>query len=391
MKVNLEMQWLCVPRNTLRGIPYYMINIVKALTKRRLNSYSLSFFDHRSQRNNRKYLYDYIGEETLRNVHLCECNSTSYAMFMPNCEEGWRKVNSSYNDLTGANADVFHFPSFCPLPLSLCGKMVVTIHDMLPLFPNAQQLLGYMSVDYRSGIKVLEKDKSSIIITDSRSTKDDLLNLTNIISEQVFVVPLAHDESIHFPEVDYEQLHSMGVHGPYLCYLGTLDYRKGISDILEAFTAVKSRFPELLLVLAGAFQAIEYEKIIAEHKYSNDILCPGFVSDEQKRVLLSSATVFLFPSEYEGFGLPVLEAMACGSPVITTDVSSLPEVGGDAVVYVSPNNPEQLAYEIDRLLDSEKLRNEYIQKGFEQSSKFSWDKTAQMTEDVYKIAYEQRL
>jgi len=103
--------------------------------------------------------------------------------------------------------------------------------------------------------------------------------------------------------------------------------------------------------------------------------------------LLSDAAAFLFPSEYEGFGLPVLEAMACGSPVITTNVSSLPEVGGDAAIYVSPKNPEQLAVEIVRLLNSESLRNEYIQKGFEQVKKFSWKKTAQMTEEVYEIAY----
>lgn len=392
MKVNIETQFICVPQNAFRGIPYYITNLIDALVKRKRNDYSVSFFDQYSERNNRKYLYDYIGEESLRNLKLFECNSVSYAEFASDSSEGWRKVNRTYNDVTGADADVFHFPHFLTLPFAFDGKMVVTIHDMLPLLPNAAQMLGDAHVsrqchNYRLSIELLERNPQYLVIADSLSTKNDILNLTQISSDQVFVVPLAHDSVVHFPEKNKSLLQSLGIDAPYLCYLGQLDYRKGIYDMLEAFALVKPRFPDLKLVFAGRMPIKEHKEKIESHKYKEDIICLGFVNDEQKRALLSDAAAFLFPSEYEGFGLPVLEAMACGSPVITTNVSSLPEVGGDAAIYVSPKNPEQLAVEIVRLLNSENLRNEYIQKGFEQVKKFSWKKTAQMTEEVYEIAY----
>ena len=138
-------------------------------------------------------------------------------------------------------------------------------------------------------------------------------------------------------------------------------------------------------------QKSEYETIlekIKNHTYTKDIILTGYVSEAQKRVLLSAAELFLFPSEYEGFGFPVLEAMACGTPVITTDATSLPEVGGDAAQYISVGDNEQLADTVMKLLGDRQKMAELRQKGFERCDLFSWEKTALENEKIYKMAME---
>ena len=114
----------------------------------------------------------------------------------------------------------------------------------------------------------------------------------------------------------------------------------------------------------------------------------GYVSEQQKRVLLSCAEIFVFPSEYEGYGLPILEAMSCGTPVITCDVSSIPEVGGNAVLYVSPHNYEALAERIIYALENCNIRHEMREKGLIRCQQFTWDKTAKDTESIYRLILE---
>jgi glycosyltransferase involved in cell wall biosynthesis len=221
------------------------------------------------------------------------------------------------------------------------------------------------------------------IIAVSQATKNDVIKLSKL--QNIYVVPEGFDESVHYHEEDPEVLTALGIYKTYILYCGALDMRKNIIRILDAFDNIAKEFPEINLVLAGKADANATPMLqkLENHKYKERIITPGFVSDEQKRALMSGATVFLFPSLYEGFGLPVLEAMACGCPVITAGNTSLPEVGGDAVIYIDANNTEQLAYEIERIITSESLRDELRQKGFKQSKMFSWDKAARMTEEVY--------
>ena len=128
--------------------------------------------------------------------------------------------------------------------------------------------------------------------------------------------------------------------------------------------------------------------LIEKSQYRSDIILTGYVSEEQKRCLLSTAEIFLFPSEYEGFGIPILEAMACGTPVITGNTSSMPEVGGEAALYVTPHEPDDLIKSIKDLLDDKEKRESLKNSGLNWCKNFTWDKTASMTEEVYRIAYE---
>ena len=394
MRVNIETQWICEPPESIRGVPIYIIKLINSLVLRNNNKYSISFFDPHSEQNNLKYMYDYIGGEALGSLEVFECNSTSYKMITDANIAGRPSLYDAvpYSAYTGARADVFHFPCPLTIPFNVDGRVVVTVHDMLPLLSRFSRYWSKaVCASTDASVRYMEKQKDIILIAVSESTKNDIVEYSSISPERVHVVPQGYDKSTHFPERNLGMLSEMGIHAPYLLYLGALDFRKGVVEAIDAFEIAKPKFRDLKLILAGKLTSDikPIHEMLASCRYRSDVILPGYVNDEQKRALLSSASIFLFPSEYEGFGFPVLEAMACGSPVITTNVSSLPEVGGDAVVYVAPRDSEQLAFEIERLLNSDSLRKEYIQKGFDQSAKFSWERTAAMTEDVYDIAYEQ--
>jgi len=392
MRVNIETQYACVKNENLRGINLYTVNLVKSLSQRNRNEYSITFFDQNKERGNLNYILNYIGLEALQNIQIYECNKISYRTL--HLDEDIIYRTESYNSITGIDSDIFHFPHYKPIPYKLNGKLVVTIHDLTPILPKAkywftEKFLKDSSRHLEESLRYLEKHPEHLIITDSIASKNDILSYSGIPEERIFVIPLAHD----CVEVDSAEsqfiIKSMKIDGPYLLYLGELDFRKGVVDILDAFKIVKQNFPEIKLVLAGLLRPSTttiHEKL-HNCQYIDDVYLPGYVTNEQKQALLSEAAIFLFPSEYEGFGLPVLEAMACGTPVITSNISSLPEVGGDAVIYVTPKHAEMLAFEIENLLSSDSLRNNLIKKGLNQASTFSWDKTAKLTEDVYKIAY----
>lgn len=392
MKINIEVQHLC--SNVLGGVPYYTINLIEALVNRNLNDYSVSFFDGNKELNNRAYIERYLQNALLKDLNIVECNDLSYKTIV---EESIKGLSASYVDKTYSeyfktDFDICHLPVSLGIAENITQKTIVTVHDILPVMPEFKRAWNERTqIILEKSLQYITKHKDINVIADSLSTKNDLIECFDISSERIHVIPLGYDVNQYYPDKNKSIINSFEITSPYLLYLGRLDSRKGIVDILDAFEVLREKRNDLTLVLAGAFDssATVIKERLNSYKYIEDVILPGFVTQEQKRVLMTSAELFLFPSEYEGFGLPVLEAMACGTPVITTNVSSLPEVGGDAAVYVTPKNPEELADAIEKLLGSEGLRKSYIEKGFAQCKKFSWDKTAELTEDVYKIAYNQ--
>ena len=389
MNIDIEVQYLCLKQEFVRGIPYYIKNLIDNLVVYGNNNYSISLFDYGKERNNIEYIYKYLKNNTIDKVKIHECNDLSYKKFFEGYIADTSKAydSKSYEEYVNGSFDVVHFPSVLSLPQNVKTKTVVTVHDVIPCLPSFEanwnadiQEVFLKSVDY-------VRDRRDItVIADSASTKRDLMTVSGIEGSRIYVVPLAIDNNNVYFQEDEATLERMHISGEYILYLGALDPRKGIIDIIKSFTAVKNTYPDIKLVLAGGMEPNYKDRIIDtlnSSAYIDDIILPGYVTDEQKRILLSSAEIFLFPSEYEGFGLPVLEAMTCGTPVITTNVSSLPEVGGDAAVYVSPNNVDELSEAIIRLLDDAVLRDELKQKSIIQSQLFSWEKTVKLTEDVY--------
>lgn len=288
----------------------------------------------------------------------------------------------------GADGDITHFFNFL-LPPGVRGKSVLTVHDMAYLVcPETVRFKTKMMLRLTLKKSCQRADK---IVTISHFTKRELLRLMRIPEEKVVVVHLGVDPRKFFPrppEGEVETVrHKYGIQRDYLLYVGTLEPRKNIERLIEAYSLAKGRLREMpLLVLAGRkgwlYDAI-FERVTAL-QLQNDVLFPGYVEDHEVPALLSGALAFLFPSLYEGFGLPPLEAMACGTPVLTSNTSSLPEVAGDAALLVDPNSVEEIAEGIKRLVTDVDLRQMLSRQGLERSKAFTWERAAKRHMEIYE-------
>jgi glycosyltransferase involved in cell wall biosynthesis len=282
-------------------------------------------------------------------------------------------------------ADVTHYTKFHPFFISLpflkpSKKVILTIHDLIPLiYPR----------HYPSGVKgklkfLINKyliwKNVDAIITISETSKKDICRFLGVDPKIVHVIYLAPKDIFRkIPSPKYE-----GIPKRFALYTGDINYNKNIPNLIKACEIAK-----IPLVIAGK-QAKEIESMDLTHPETShlmgvsfkNVIRLGFVSDEELNNLYNLAAVYIQASLYEGFGLPILEAMSYGCPVITSTVSSLPEAGGDAALYVDPMNSEDIASKITRVLDDEKLRKELIEKGYKQIKKFSWEKTAKETLSV---------
>ncbi len=228
------------------------------------------------------------------------------------------------------------------------------------------------------------------ILTISESSKRDIIEYLQISPERIFVTPLASRYHVNYltdeligridKNIDYD------FSQPYLLFVSTIEPRKNITAIISAFNLLKSRYKILHhLVLIGQ-KGWKYEPIFEEigrSSWKEEIHHLDYLSDELVALFYARADVFVYPSHYEGFGLPVLEAMTLGAPVVTSSTSSIPEVAGDAALLINPNNFEDLAEAILRLIGDSQLRTQLIKKGKDQASLFSWERTARETLQVY--------
>lgn len=226
------------------------------------------------------------------------------------------------------------------------------------------------------------------IITISMCSQQDLNRYLGIDTRQVAVTYLAADR--HFMPIAAGPardaiLKRYAVRRPYLLYLGGINARKNIARLLAAYAELRARRPELTLVIAGKRQwaTAEVDQAMARLALEPHVHFTGYVPDADLPALYSAAEVFVFPSLYEGFGLPPLEAMACGTPVVTSNRSSLPEVVGDAALLVDPYDVPALAAAIERVLDDAPLRAELQRRGFARAARFTWEQVARETLAVY--------
>jgi glycosyltransferase involved in cell wall biosynthesis len=307
----------------------------------------------------------------------------------------WTHVRLSLEMLT-APPDVLFVPAHV-LPLVHPRRSVVTVHDLgYRHEPQAHRLLDrlYLELSTRYNARAATR-----VIADSAATKRDLVQLYGTDPDRITVIPLGVDELFQ-PVTDAARLAAVrakyGIPGDYLLYVGTLQPRKNLVRLVEAWARViadcRLQIADLgrrTLVIAGK-KGWLYEEIFATVRrlgLEGRVLFPGYVPEEDLPALLSGATAFVLPSLYEGFGLPVLEAMACGTPVIAANVSSLPEVVGDAGLLVDPLDSDALAAALQRLLtDADpstplraSLRAELRQRGLARAKLFSWPRCARET------------
>lgn len=236
---------------------------------------------------------------------------------------------------------------------------------------------------------------SKAIIAISNSTKDDIVRHYPSAKGKIYVTPLAYDANRFNERISEKDVRHIknkySIVSDYVVYVGTLKPSKNIEGLIEAFGNL-SDFPDIKLVIAGK-KGWMYESIFAKTRelgLTDKVIFTDFVPEADKPALIAGAKVFVLPSFWEGFGLDVLNAMACGVPVVVSDVGSLPEVAGEAGVYVDPKNPESIAEGIKKVLTATKSQyNSMRQKGIEQAGKFSWEKTAAQTLEILKNVYRQ--
>ncbi len=282
--------------------------------------------------------------------------------------------------------DVFHAPDFVLPPLRR-ARSVLTVHDLA--FLLSPECADAKLRDYLMAAVPRSVRSASFVVADSENTRNDVICLLGAAPERTAVVPGGVEPRFHPANatVIADLRHRLGLAAPFILSVGMMEPRKNWQGLIQAYSLARARhhLPHLL-VLAGP-RGWLWESILEERERSpfrNDVLFMGFVADEDLPALYSAADVFAFPSFYEGFGLPPLEAMACGTPVVVSNTASLPEVVGDAGLQVPPQDVDALAEALAQLVLDEPLRARLRQAALERAATFTWARAAERVLEVYK-------
>lgn len=344
------------------------------------NRYTYSFFSRKDDHIKLERIAPFAGKNIdTRLVHFSGYIYRAASTFLP----------VPYSTFFGTSDDLTHFFNYI-VPPGVKGKTVVTVHDMVyKAFPETvrartKYMLG-------SGLKQ-SMNRADMIVTDSQFSKDEIIKYFPQHSDKIRVVQCGVDlekfrpctEPGRIPEVKK----SLGIEGDYFLYLGTIEPRKNLERLIKAYHICTQRIGSDLpkLVLAGG-KGWLYDSIFAkvtELGLTDRVIFTKYVPSEDMNPLMCGAVAFVFPSIYEGFGMPPLEAMACGVPVLASDAASLPEVTGDCAVICNAYSEESIAEGLLRLYDDTALRADLSRRGLERASQFTWDASAKQLYNVYK-------
>jgi len=309
------------------------------------------------------------------------------------------EANDALLDVEDLSKKQILHSTFCPLPEYTATDPRVravtrflTVYDLIPILYPQYFECGPDHILYGVMNSIRPDDW---VLAISEATKNDLCNHVKISPERVFVTPLAASEQF-YPCTDASRLAAVRAKykipdAPYILSLCTLEPRKNLDHLIRSFRTLvlQEKIRDLNLVLVGTL-GWHYDKILEEasgmEALKDRIIMTGYVDDEDQAALYSGARAFCYPSRYEGFGLPPLEAMQCGTPAITSNSSSLPEVVGDAGIMLDPDDGDGLCAALLRLYRDASYREELGAKGLERSRQFSWDRCTRQTIDAYKIA-----
>lgn len=367
---------------TLRsgGIGRYAVNLINHIAK--LHSYSgneFFIFFHNSF--DRDLLNEYSYIKYIKKYTHIKSNVLRKGIFLP-------------FSIRSLKLNLFHGLDHVGIPFLYKNKRckyVVTIHDLITKLYPEKFTVKHRFIQNTLLPYILKK--ADRIIAVSQCTKNEMIGFYPDSEEKVRVI-YEGVESKFSPKSKQEAnetLKKYHIDFPYFLFLGTLEPRKNIIRVLDAFIRLKKeRDIDEKLVITGrkgwlygeTLKKIEYSSL------SDNIVLSGFVDDDDLPSLYSGAKIFLYPSLFEGFGLPVLEAMACGVPVITSNCSSLPEIAGNAAMFVNPKNVVEIVNAMEILISNNNLREELSAKGLERAKIFSWDKTAKETIKLYEEIIE---
>lgn len=282
------------------------------------------------------------------------------------------------------DAELFHATEHLLMPLRRIPT-VFTVHDLIyRLFPSYHKRLNYWYLNVAMPLFVKRADA---LIAISESSKRDLMRIYGVPGDRITVVYEAASPGFYpaTAEAVAEAKSRYGLPQRYLLALGTIEPRKNLMRLVDALRLLRQKDPELCLVIVGSTGWL-YQDFFQHLEKLDDpraVLLSGYVPDSDLPAVITGAAAYVLASLYEGFGLPILEAMACGTPVVCSNTSSMPELAGDAACYFDPHDTSGMTAAIANVLDNRQLREEMRQRGFKQAGLFSWQRTAEETLAVY--------
>ena len=317
-------------------------------------------------------------------------NTKVYNLYHDKSNNFWESINNNLYSLTGKE-DLFHtHQNGIGLPMSKTCKNVITLHDLIPLKMPETVSESYMKIFNSEMPKII--DKCDGIITVSNYSKKDIIECFNFPEDKIFVTYLATDKTYH--PIDKALCKELmkriyNLTGKFILYIGGFSPRKNILNLINAFSKLNDPHNEYKLIIAGTkgISYSIYKNRVDELNLSETVLFPGYIEIDHLPYLYNASELFVYPSFYEGFGLPPIEAMSCGVPVIASNVTSIPEIVGDAALFVNPHDIDDIFEKIETALYDDSIRNLLIDKGFNRVKSLSWDFTAQETLKSYEKIY----
>jgi len=342
------------------------------------------FFELMSYLNNNNFNFElplaYSDNDYLKEKNFYSNSPLLSCEYLPFKKKIRRKVNDLKikNVLRKQNFDLFHPTFYNPDFLKDLGNkpFIITVYDMI------NELFAYQFADDKiPEYKKLLVEKASKIIAISKSTKKDLIKLYGINEDKIEIIYLASS----FKDRDFKIGNDIHLPEKYILFVGNRGYYKNFEFFIKSISQLLVLDNKLKVICAGGPGFSEYEQaLLSSLNIKENIIHYSINNDMTLIQLYKNALAFVFPSLYEGFGIPVLEAFSCGCPVILSNTSSLPEIANDAAIYFDPKDEISIKDNIEKVIYNEELRKNLIKEGFIQLSKFSWDKTAEQTKKLYE-------
>ncbi len=375
--VGIDCQKILDSHGQGAGIEHYIFHLASSLFQEHKDNYELKFFFHP---NSDKKLLDKFSQ----NAVIFPKETVERQGLWP-----YTKYKKQAKWLESQKLDLFHGPANIA-PLFYTGKIVVTIHDLISYehpewFPKPSLAEKF----WKKKLVPNSIQKASRIIAVSNSTKQQIISHFSIDEQKIDTIYEGLTINVEIQE-ESNILQKHKITEPYLLYIGTLEPRKNIVRMIEAFSKISAKNPSLKFVIAGK-KGWKYEQIfeiVRHHNLESRIIFPGYITEADKYTLHKHALAFIWTSLAEGFGLPILDAMRLGLPVLTSNCSSMREITGEAALKANPLAVDEIAEGMRKLVADENLRSELAEKGLKQAEKFSWEKSARQTINTYQKAFD---
>jgi len=378
--MNISFDVLPLISDKMSGVGYCQAGLVTSIIKQHPeNKYTFDYFSRKDHQIKEQRLEKYMSNSVSLNV-------SNFSGFVYRSIMNFIPV--PYSTFFGKSADVTHFFNYV-VPPKVHGKTVVTVHDMvIKAYPETVR--ARTKYFLYTGLEKSMK-RADVIVTDSYFSKSEIEKYYPKYANKVKVVPCGVDLERFHPIDDISEIDrvkkSLNIIGDYFLYIGTIEPRKNLSRLIEGYSIFAKKYPECPnLVLAGGKGWLNDEIYDSIEKLGlkDKAMFTEYVPSGDMCGLINGAMGFLFPSIYEGFGMPPLEAMACGVPVLTSNEASLPEVVGDCAVMVDAYDTNSIADGITKLYLDENLRKDLSTRGLEQAKKYTWENASNMLYKIYE-------